>query len=475
MAINLTLRARIFFSMLLVVALSFILTGAISVYHFWQENEEYHEKRLKRKETTINASIDYFLGNYPNVTNDSLSTLLDNKICEWADINNMDINIYGLEGELLITSNVLLVEEGIVTSQIDSEFVRDILRQESLVLKNELDTTIVLSSFKVIYDNTAHPLAIVNLPYFEEAKIPLQDIEFLETLIGLYIVLFFIAVIVAYFLSNYITGSLKTIGERITKTKINKENKPLEWDSHDEIGQLVEEYNRMLKELEENAVILARSERESAWKEMAKQVAHEIKNPLTPMRLMVQHLALSLKTEDEEQLKEFTSSMIEQIDTMTSIADAFSRFADMPELNLAEVNMNELVESASRIYKHLDVDVNCPPHKVVFQADKNQLLRVLNNLIKNGWQSVPEDREPKLQVNLKDLGDKILLEVRDNGAGIEEAKKDKIFEPSFTTKTQGMGLGLSMVNNIIESMNGIIEVKSEVGKGTSFFITLPKS
>lgn len=473
--INLTLRARIFFSMLLLLLLSFLITGAISIYHFWHENEEYHEKRLKRKETTINASIDYFLGNYPSVSDDSLSFLLDEKICEWADINNMDINIYNLEGRLLISSNAILVEEGVVKAALERPFIQNLLKRESVVHKKESDSVIVLSSYKIIYDNLGGALAVVNLPYFEQNRIPERDIEFLETLISLYALLFVIAVIIAYFLSNYITSSLKTIGERLTKTQFNRENKPLVWRSNDEIGRLVQEYNRMLKELEENAITLAKTERESAWKEMAKQVAHEIKNPLTPMRLMVQHLEFTLKTEDKKELKEFTKSMIDQIDTMTNIADAFSRFAEMPDLKKERIELNEVVMRAGKLYDHLDVKVELPQEKVYALADREQLLRVFNNLIKNGWQSVPEFRSPYITVQLSVKEEYALIAVTDNGSGIEESKRSKVFEPSFTTKTQGMGLGLAMVKNIVKGFGGKIWFETEVDQGTTFFISLKQA
>ena len=249
----------------------------------------------------------------------------------------------------------------------------------------------------------------------------------------------------------------------------------MQWKSNDEIGQLVKAYNRMLKELEENAIKLAKSERESAWKEMAKQVAHEIKNPLTPMRLLVQQLEFTLKTEDKEQLQEFTKAMLDQIDALVSIADAFSRFADMPSSKREIFDIKELIGRTTSIFSHLKFNTDLPEEQVMVSADRDQLLRVFNNLIKNAWQAVPEDRDPVIDIKLTEEKDHVLIEVKDNGSGIEEEKKARVFEPSFTTKTTGMGLGLAMTQNIIEGLKGKIWLESEIGVGTTFYIKLPRS
>ena len=458
--------------MLLLLFLSFLLTGAISVFHFLEENEEYHENRLFRKEAIIHSSIRYYIDQFPNLSKDSITPFVTPKIREWADINNLDIAFYDIDGQYLVSSREEWHETGLLPNKLNPMFTLEVINGNREMVSVDLDSVTMLVSYKLVSNQFNNAMAIIAIPYMESKTIPEQDFAFLRYLITLYIVLFLLAVVVAIFISNYITRSLTTIGHHLSHTKINK-NKPLEWKSNDEIGKLVGEYNRMLKELEEKALILARNERESAWKEMAKQVAHEIKNPLTPMRLMVQHLEFSLQTDDKEQLKEFTRAMIDQIDTMTSIADAFSRFAEMPSLKHEPVDLNALMENAARLYPHLRVDLEVPKDHVVISADRDQLLRVMNNLIKNGWQSVPEEREPHLKLVLKVKKENVLITISDNGQGIPDDKKEQIFEPSFTTKTQGMGLGLAMVQNIVEGLGGKIWVESEIGNGSTFFISLP--
>ena len=429
---SITLRSRIFLSMLVLLLLSLVITGAFSIYHFYEENEEYHNKRLTRKASNLLSAIDYHFKTVDFVDTENLDSIIEPKLKEWADIHNLDVLFYNMEGELIRSSSRQVLEHKDIKRMLSPTFVFQVINETSVITKSQEDTTTVLIAYHFIRDSFKNPLSIIAIPYFENETIPEQDIEFIEYLITLYIVLFILAVVIAYFLSNYITQSLSTIGQKLSHTQINK-NVPLQWKSNDEIGQLVKEYNRMLAELEDNAVKLARSERESAWKEMAKQVAHEIKNPLTPMRLLVQQLEFTLKTDDKEQLKDFTKAMLDQIDAMVTIADAFSRFADMPTSKRQQFDVKSLLERTIAIFSNLDIDIESPDGEVMVLADKDQLLRVFNNLIKNAWQSVPEARDPKISIRLIDNLENVQIEIKDNGSGIDPEKQERVFEPSFTT------------------------------------------
>lgn len=459
--------------MLVLLLLSLVITGAFSIYHFYEENEEYHNKRLTRKASNLLSAIDYHFKTVDFVDTENLDSIIEPKLKEWADIHNLDVLFYNMDGELIRSSSQQVLEHKDIKRMLSPTFVFQVINETSVITKSQEDTTTVLIAYHFIRDSFKNPLSIIAIPYFENETIPDQDIEFIEYLITLYIVLFILAVIIAYFLSNYITQSLSTIGQKLSHTQINK-NVPLQWKSNDEIGQLVKEYNRMLAELEDNAIKLARSERESAWKEMAKQVAHEIKNPLTPMRLLVQQLEFTLKTDDKEQLKDFTKAMLEQIDAMVTIADAFSRFADMPTSKRQQFDVKSLLERTIAIFSNLDIDIESPDGEVMVLADKDQLLRVFNNLIKNAWQSVPETRDPKISIRLIDKADNVQIEIKDNGSGIDPEKQERVFEPSFTTKSTGMGLGLAMSQNIIEGLKGKIWFESQDQEGTTFYISLPK-
>lgn len=473
---NLTLRMRIFFSMILIILISFFLTGAFSFYHFKNENEQYHQERLKRKESTIMQSIDFFLGNQPvGRHSDSIVKRFDDKICELASINSMDVNIYSLSGKLLISSNPKLFDTHVLEDQL-SDGLLNMLRERSdeLLVESHTDTMRYLSTYDFIHNLQNKPIAIVNLPYFDTEDVHRAEIRnFIMRLMWIYILLFLVSIFIAYFLSNYITGSLKAIGEKLQNIKIDETNPPLRWRFDDEVGTLVKEYNRMLGELEKSAAKLARTERESAWKEMAKQVAHEIKNPLTPMRLNVQYLEKSLKTDDPEKLHEFASSMISQIDTLSSIAEAFSRFATMPELKSEHFPAREIIQRVTNLYPEYRITFECENPGVMILGDKDQLVRVMNNLINNSIQAIPEGVEPQITVRMEGREKDVLISLSDNGSGIPEGQSEKIFEPRFTTKTRGMGLGLAMVKKIIDSFNGSIWFNSTPGLGTTFYISLP--
>jgi nitrogen fixation/metabolism regulation signal transduction histidine kinase len=257
--------------------------------------------------------------------------------------------------------------------------------------------------------------------------------------------------------------------------RLGKTNEKIEYSQKDEIGQLVHEYNRMVDELAESASRLAQSERESAWREMARQVAHEIKNPLTPMKLSVQHLQRTLKeSADKAMIDRITETLIQQIDSLSNIATAFSNFAKMPEAQPTRVDLKQVIEQVIDLYDDegnifLNADENDYP---VF-ADRDQLSGVFSNLLKNAFQSVPGERRPRIEIFLRREGGRIITEIADNGSGIPEDQKDKIFIPNFTTKSSGMGLGLAIARNVVEEAQGTIWFSTHYGHGSSFFVSLP--
>ena len=283
----------------------------------------------------------------------------------------------------------------------------------------------------------------------------------------------------AYFLSSYITRSIKSITDKMKRTRLNERNEKIVLNSASaEIGILVEGYNSMIDELEESAVKLATSEREQAWREMAKQVAHEIKNPLTPMRLSVQSFERRFDVTDpniKEKLKEYSNTLIQQIDVMSSIAAAFSDFAKMPKPKKEKIEIIGVVKMALDIFNEDDVSYHPMEKELFANLDKTQLIRIVTNLIKNATQAVEEKETPIIDVKVYCKEDKIFIEVSDNGKGIKEEVEHLIFEPKFTTKTSGMGLGLPMIKNIIEAYDGSINFSSKVGQGTIFTVILPKN
>lgn len=436
----------------------------------------YHRERLSRKEYAIIESINYFMQKQDlDADTESIVQAFESKVCELANINKMDINIYDLKGHFLITSAPWLYDSDILTEQLPHVIMEELNHStQNVLVKTKNDTMEYFSTYDYLRNNLGKPIGIINLPYFDTEEVVTQDLtDFLWTLSQIYFLLFLAAGFLAYFVSNYITRSLQAIGLKLKNTKISEATPLLKWKFDDEIGTLVDEYNRMLKELESSAIKLAQTERESAWKEMAKQVAHEIKNPLTPMRLNVQYLERSLKTDDPEKLKEFTSSMIGQIDTLSSIAEAFSRFANMPDLRLEPFPVSEMVQRTTALYPNYNITFSCNNPQMLVVADRDQLVRVMNNLINNAIQAIPDDRQPEIKVKMEERNGHVLISIKDNGTGIAEDQQEHIFEPRFTTKTKGMGLGLAIVKKIIDGFKGRIWFETDFGIGTTFFIELP--
>jgi nitrogen fixation/metabolism regulation signal transduction histidine kinase len=338
-----------------------------------------------------------------------------------------------------------------------------------------------LSAYTPFFDDSGQVIGYLNLPYFSRQNELSNEISnFLVALVNIYGLLVVFSLLAALVVSNYITKPLSIIQEKLKNISLGKRNEMIQWNGKDEIGSLVSEYNRKVLELSESAHKLAKSEREGAWREMAKQVAHEIKNPLTPMKLNVQYLKRLYKDipqeEFEERLTKISSSLIEQIDTLSNIATEFSNFARMPDPILEEVDMLSVIENCEQLYSDKeDVKINIEnvAQNTKVKADKDQMLRVFNNLVKNAIQAIPEDRKGKIEIQLKNLNDKIIIEIMDNGKGISDDDKEKIFIPNFTTKNSGMGLGLAMVKKMIEGIDGKIWFESTENIGTTFFVQLP--
>jgi len=294
-----------------------------------------------------------------------------------------------------------------------------------------------------------------------------------------YILLIALIIIITLIISNYITYPLQLISENISRIKLGKKNEKIIWRKKDEIGNLIHEYNRMIDELGKSAVLLATSERESAWRDMAKQVAHEIKNPLTPMKLSIQHLekAWQQRVPDiDERFKKITKTLIEQIESLSAIATEFSDFAKMPTAHKEKINLTELIHASAEMYKDVsNISFILPEKDNIFNifADRKQILRVFNNLLSNSVEAISNKTDGKIWITLNTENQIHYLRFGDNGIGIDENQKKYIFTPDFTTKTAGTGLGLTMVRSIIIESGGEIRFESGKGEGTVFFINFP--
>lgn len=478
---KLSLRDRIFIAMIFLVLLASALIAIVASYQYSEETKDYHKQRLERKEKNIKSHLDFVIREttFP-VTTKYLPYIFKTKIYEISDIHGLEVNLYDLEGGVLISSKAAFQSKA-STKCISPNVLNAVLNtaEHKFVEKHKQDNEVLQSSYTIITDTKSKPLAILKLPYLEDDKFYKKELfEFLERLGYTYVFMILIAIGIAYLLSNYITRRLKMISNKMNEIRLEKRNKKLDIDTSTvEIAGLIESYNSMIDELEESAVMLAKSEREQAWREMAKQVAHEIKNPLTPMQLTVQSFQRQFNPKDPEiyqKVEEFSKTLIEQIHTMSSIASAFSNFAKMPAQVKETLNVVDVVSLALDIFSEEYISYQPNKHEIIAKFDKTQLIRVVTNLIKNAVQALAEVETPKIIVGVAEKNNMVVITVFDNGSGISEAHKTKIFEPKFTTKSSGMGLGLAMIKKIIETYNGSITFTSKVGKGTTFTVIFPK-
>ena len=477
---GISLRFRIFIFMILMVVISSILVAIVTLIEYNNQSEYYHNERLERKENQLILSLNYVIQNSTFNNDNIIKNISDSKIDEISNIQNIEFKLYDLNGDLIknsdLDSNIDLLELKIPNTIIDKFKSKNINRY----VENNIDNKNYKVAYDILKDQNKTAIGILYIPYYEFDVFNYDKLN--SILYGLGLVLFNIIIIstlFAYFLSRYITKPLFQISNRLKSTKLSRDdNKIILKNPPRELAELVNSYNLMIDELEVNAVKLAKSERENAWREMAKQVAHEIKNPLTPMRLTIQSFQRNFSADKENidaTVNEFSNTLIQQIDVMTSIASAFSDFAKMPEQKKELLNVKEIIESGLDIFDKKFINFSFDNNEVLANLDKSQLIRVLTNLVKNAIQSIPEGRTPVIDVYLSSTNSNIIIKISDNGSGIDEENRLKIFEPRFTTKSSGMGLGLSMISSIIKSFNGTIDFETKKNIGTTFSLTFPKN
>src|SRR6478736_2983049 len=425
---RISLRTRIFLSMILLTLIASILMASISVYQFRKEAMVYHQERLEHKENAIKEHINYVLSTttYP-LTAENLPLIFKDKIHELADIHSLQINIYSLKGKLLKSSKASFSVD--TPAPPIPDYIRKLI--QSSVDKRYVDIRIIhdkkyRSSFSQIKDLKFKPLGILNLPYIEDDGFYDRELRnFLFRLAQVYGFMLIIAFALAYFLSSYITHSLKTISEKLKATRLNQKNEKIELEvTNREISLLIKAYNAMVDKLEDSAAKLAQSEREQAWREMAKQVEHEIKNPLTPMRLTVQSFQRKFDPTSPDimqKLKDYSETLIQQIDTMSSVASAFSNFASMPAQQNETLNVVNVVELALEIFNEDYIEFQSEEEEIITKMDRTQLIRIITNLVKNAIQSIPDNqKEKEVLISVKREANQVLINVKDNGIGIAE-------------------------------------------------------
>ncbi len=475
-------RDRLQLSMISILIFSFLVIGLGTLFYVKWLNTNKNKDILSEKTHSILKELEHKLAN-EEALDGEITFYLSELLIKFSNVFFTDINVYGLNGQLLASSRPQIFEEGLISTKINTNafFVLTDLKRSLFIHEEKIGNYNFYSAYVPFRNNQNKLIAYLNLPYFAKQDELKNEIStFLIAFVNIYIILITIAVIIALIISNYISLPMRLIMANIRKVQLGKTNEKIDWKREDEIGELIKEYNRMIDELSASASLLAKSERESAWREMAKQVAHEIKNPLTPMRLSVQYLKKAWDEKSdrwEDRLDKFTNTLIEQIDSLSSIASAFSDFAKMPKTRTERVNLVDIISSTLDLYKqkeNLSIKLYVDEHvDFIVLADKDQLLRVFNNLIKNAEQAIGNKQLGNVDIHLRRNESSCLISISDNGHGISEEQSKQIFSPNFTTKSGGMGLGLVIVKNIVENSGGKIWFESKVNKGTTFFIQIP--
>ena len=479
-------RNKIQYSLIFIMLITFILISIFTVYYVNRHNLNKNSDIVSDKMRAIHSELQNILSLHDNIAD--MNEYDKAILTEWLEYFQMlfstDINLYDVHGQLIVTSLPDIFDMGLIGRQINPDaYIQLALgRRTSIIEHEEVGGLQYLSAYEIFVDADNKIIAYLNLPYFTHHDDIREEIStIIAVLLTFYMLIILLTVLVSVIMSNQITQPLMMLQEKFKNIKLGAKNEPINYRSHDELGGLVNEYNRAIEELAKSANRLARHEREVAWREMAKQIAHEINNPLTPMKLSIQHLKRAYDNKSErfdDYMEKISRSLVEQIDNLSEIATEFSNFAKMPVGQNERIDLLERINNVIPIFAVDDnrrafrTDFNGLEHAMIY-ADKEQISRVFINLFKNSLQAIPKDRQADIHVEVLKLNRLIWVRIKDNGIGIPEAMQEKIFSPSFTSKSSGMGLGLSIVLNIIENIGGTINFKTRQNEGTTFIISLP--
>ena len=478
---NLDLSTRLQIMLIILILFASTLIGFTILENIKSLNAKKNRDMLSEKAHSVLIELEHKLAAM-DLLEKSQQPYLEELLTKFSQVFFSDINLYNIDGSLLASSRPQIFEEGLKSMQMNSDAYKQLaINKRTMYITNEqIGNYNYLSAYIPLRNDMNKLTAYINLPYFARQQELRQEISaFLVAFINIYVILTAIAVVISLLVGSYLTRPLQLIRERFSSLNLGKRNEKIDYNRQDELGDLINEYNNMVEKLTESAEKLARSERESAWREMARQVAHEIKNPLTPMKLSIQHLIKSWHEQAPDWNKRFertSHTLIQQIDSLSAIATAFSDFAKLPQANNKKVELIEIIRSTMALFtEHPETDIilTLPDKPCYVFADEKQLSRVFINLLNNSVQAIPSGRRGVINIILENQEGKHIVSIRDNGTGISEEQKSRIFSPNFTTKSAGMGLGLAMVKNIINSTGGDIRFTSEAGLGTTFIIELP--
>jgi two-component system, NtrC family, nitrogen regulation sensor histidine kinase NtrY len=479
----LNFRMRLQMLVIFSLIISYLFIAIISYNYIRSFYQQKNNEVLKEKSQSILIELEHKLS-VSDFRDKGISPYLYQLLEKFSAVFFSDINLYDVNGRLLASSRPEIFEKGLISELMNREAYEQLKFQNAMyfIHHERVGSGKYLSSYIPFHDSDGAPVAFLNLPYFaKETELREEISSFMLTFLNIVFMLTGFSVWMALILSRRMTQPLMMIQKKMQFIGLGKPNEKIAYEQQDEIGQLVKQYNQLIDELEVSARMLAQSERENAWTEMARQVAHEIKNPLTPMRLSVQYLQKAWNDNDPElgdKLKNTTQTIVEQIDTLSEIASAFADFASMPAKKPENVSLYKVIHHAITLFdndhRFKIVFLNQLDYSPIVLADQNSLIRVFNNLIKNAIQATEGLHQGTIQLTLSDESDFFIITIADNGKGMTDDQASRVFTPYFTTKTSGTGIGLSIVRNILQAIGGSISFKTEKGNGTTFTLKLPR-
>lgn len=474
-------RQQIKIALITMITIVFIIVGGASLYYSFTSNQNQYTNEHNAKIQMLRRELFNNIESAKDL-DPIFSPQLEKRLKDYARILGADINVYDIFGVLLSTSQPDIFTKELLSNRMNYNALTELNTHETTeVVKQERIGNLEYSSVYVtLWNNKNEVVAYLNVPYFmkyKKFKAEMQDI--IVGVFNINLLLIILALLVAFGISQRITSPLVLLKERFSKIRLGQKNEKINYSNNDEIKTLVNAYNKMVDELEESSKLLAESERESAWREMARQVAHEIKNPLTPMKLNLQFLQRSLEKGSDNwqaQFQQASNILLKQIDELSTIASAFSDFAKLPKIQNEKIDLINLLEELVALYDKGEISVRLSStlHAIDIFADQNRLRRAFINLITNAMQSIKNPHLGEVEIVVQQKYTHFVeVAIVDNGKGIPDEIRSKIFSPNFTTKTSGMGLGLALTKDIINQANGIISFESEKGKGSTFRVTLP--
>ena len=476
-------RQRLQTVIFITLGVAFFAIGPVSVVYM---RSLYNQKTMSAQfETTRTLALEMqnninFKELVGNTSRETWSEIMQH----YANTFFTDLNLYSLDGKLIATTRPEIYELTLQAPIMNAEGYQNMFRNKALYYthKEQLGKGIYESAYLPITDAQGNTLAFLNTPYLSsETDLQKEIKSFMLTYVNIILVLLGVALIFVIGITKKLTQPLTLIQNKLGDIKIDQKNEPIEWKRNDEIGALVKQYNQLIVELEKSAAELKRTTAESAWRDVARQVAHEIKNSLTPMRLSVQMLQRNIENgkATPEQTQRTSNTLIEQIDALSDIASSFSRYAKLPENHPQPLDLAELVGNVVNLYDNKENIVfrfvYDQTKDYTFNGDKTNLNSAVGNLVKNATQAIGTKNDGKIEVRLEATEKTFVIAVKDNGKGIKEEDKGRIFLPNFTTKTGGSGVGLSLTYNIVQAAGGTIDFESTEGEGAEFVITLPKT